>query len=155
MKKLIPICLALSPLLLSLQAHAYYYRYPRGHGHYYRPYYSTPYYYYPYYSYYTPWYSTSCYYGGYGCQYYLESTDTQFQQREDLYLQAREDAARYLQEGGEPSTILREALQIERDIAQKSGLSEATHFDERTLAEIILSRTDRMLASEDESHPQR
>lgn len=155
----------LAPLTSSTTAQAYYYRYPRGYGYYgyYRPYtyYNYPGYYSPY-TYYYPWYNTSCYYGGYGCRYYLENTESNFRtgssseeqnsRSEQLYLQAAEDATRYLQTGNEPSTVLREAIRTEREIASRSGLDEARNFDDQTIAQIILSRVERLTSPEGESN---
>jgi hypothetical protein len=157
----------LTPLISSTTSQAYYYRYPRGYYGYYRPYnyYNYPGYYYSPYTYYYPWYNTSCYYGGYGCRYYLENTDSNFRtgtsseeqspQLEQLYLRAAEDASRYLQNGDEPSAVLREAIRTERDIATKSGLDEARSFDDQTIAQIILSRVERLTTPEGERNSTR
>lgn len=147
----------LAQLAPSSNAHAYYYYRPHHYhnpSYYYYPgSYYYPRYYYPSYSYYYPWYNTSCYYGGYGCQNYLESTDSNFRseisegqnaQREQAYLQAVNEAANFLQNGGEPTPTLREAIKNEREIALRSGLEEARNFDDQTFAQIILSRMDRM-----------
>lgn len=131
----------------------YGHRYPRHHGYgygygygHYNPWYNP---------YYNPWYGNSCYYGGYGCGYYLQSTDQNFRstlsgeqgvnsQREQAYLQAAHDAASYLQNGGEQTPALRDAMNTERAVAEHSGIAEARSFDDQTLAQIVVGRAEKM-----------
>jgi len=61
--------------------------------------------------------------------------------KELVYIGAADEAAVYLQEdGGEPSALLRQAMDTERDFLIQSGHQEAADYSDEILAELVLGR---------------
>lgn len=60
--------------------------------------------------------------------------------KELVYIGAADEAAVYLQDGGEPSALLRQAIDTERDFLIQSGHQEAADYSDEILAELVLGR---------------
>lgn len=57
-----------------------------------------------------------------------------------VYLGADDDAAMYLAEGGQPSAILSEAMDIERNFLLDNNYVEANYMDSEDLAYMVMGR---------------
>lgn len=64
--------------------------------------------------------------------------------KELVYIGAADEAAVFLQQGGEPSALLRQAIDTERDFLVQSGHQEAADFNDEVLAEMVIGRVTQL-----------
>lgn len=64
--------------------------------------------------------------------------------KELVYIGAADEAAVFLQEGGEPSALLREAIKTERDFLIQAGHQDAADFSDEVLAELVIGRISQL-----------